>query len=189
MIEIELRGRLTNTQALRLRALLRKHGKHLETHNRVQILLFDYPGYHANPTKRKVDVRLRDTDGQCEIMVKKKVSTHNTAREEISLKLAGTNLSAVKQVVKILGFSRGLEMHRKKEVYIYKGVEWSIVNAGKGILFFEAEKRITDKTTLARTQTKILLQAQALHLKTFSPQEYHEFVQELARKVNKRITW
>ena len=161
MIEVEIRGRLTKKSRDTLHSFLRKKGAFLESHYREQILLRGYPGYHTDPTKRTVDIRLRDTDGECEIMVKRMMSAHNAGREEISLPLRDTNLEQAKRVLKTLGFSEGLLMRRKKEVYRYKGVEWSIVDAGKSIYFFEAEKRVAHKKDIEQVRQKILMEKES----------------------------
>lgn len=189
MIEVEMRGRLTKKSRDTLRGFLKKKGVFLERHYREQILLCGYPGYHTDPTKRTVDIRLRDTDGSCEIMIKRMMSAHNAGREEISLPLRDANLKKAKQVVKTLGFSEGLLMRRKKEVYRYKGVEWSIVDAGKSIYFFEAEKRVAHKKDIEKVRQKILTEIKRLGFKIFSPDQFHEFTKELGRRVNKKISW
>ena len=189
MIEIEMRGRLTANSAATLRKYFRKFGRYLETHTREQILLFDYPGYNDDPTKRTVDIRLRNTDGACEIMVKKKVYAHNTAREETSLKIQDTDLKTAQGIAKAFGCSRGMVMRRKKEIYRYKKIEWSIVSAGKQIFFFEAERRVKTKHEIARVRESMQKEVRSLDLQIFTPQEFHDFTKELARKVNKKISW
>lgn len=189
MIEVEIRGPLTKSEAEKLKEFFRTHGEHVESHTREMIRLYDYPGFHEDTLIRGVDIRLRDTDGRCEIMVKKKISEHNVGRSELSLKLQDTNLDTAKEVVKALGYSKGLWMHRKKDVYEYAGIEWSIVEAPQDIFYYEAEQGADDGADIAKIETHLKAEAEKLQVRVFSPEEYRDFIAVLGEKVNKRISW
>lgn len=189
MIEVEIRGRLTKAQAEKLRRFLRKQGKHITFIKRVQILLTGYPGYHANPNEREVDIRLRETNGKCGIMVKKKAHSHNAGREEHFFKMPDDDLATAKQLVKSFGCSKGLWMYREKDNYRYRGVEWGIVHAGKNIYFYEAERRTRSLKSVEGVRKELVLEAEALGFSVFSPKQYHDFVIMLGKTVNKWITW
>ena len=189
MIEVEIRGRLTEKQAGDMKRLLRKNGKHLDTHTREMILLRGYKGYADNPTIRKVDIRLRNTDGRCEIVLKRKASDNNAGREEIILKLQEKNLNTAKEIAKAFGSSKGLWMHRKKDVFQYRGVEWAIVEAPKKIFFFEAEKTVQNKKHVEAVRLALVKEAESFGFNVFKPHEYVAFVNMLGRRVNKNISW
>lgn len=189
MIEVEIRGPLTKEEAEKLREFFRHDGEHVESHTREMIRLYDYPGFDEDTLKREVDIRLRDTDGRCEIMVKKKMSENNVGRSELSLKLKDTDLDTAKAVMKALGYSKGLWMHRKKDVYRHSGVEWSIVEAPENIFYYEAEQEAEDGADLAKIETHLKAEAEKLQVKVFALEEYREFIAFLTEKVNKRIEW
>lgn len=189
MIEVEIRGRLTSEEYQRLKALFTEKGKHVESHVREMIRLYDYPGFSEDPVKREVDIRLRDTDGRCEIMVKRKMSEDNTARHELSLQLHDSNLDTAKEILKALGYAKGLWMHRKKDIYSYNGVEWSLVEAPKGYLYYEAEKEVDDAAHAAEAEAALKAEASTLGLPVFSADEYRTFIEELSSNVNKVIEW
>src|SRR3989338_6593576 len=107
MIEVEIRGRLTEPECEKLKAALAEKGKFLKHLEREMILLKDYPGYKGNLVDRDVDIRLRNTSGECEIMVKLKVGDNNLGREEILLKLQDNDLATVRKVMTCLGIKRG----------------------------------------------------------------------------------
>ncbi len=188
MLEVEIRGKLSEKEFRTLKRRLAKEGKHVESHTREMIRLYDYPGFAEDTLKREVDIRLRDTDGDCEIMVKRKAAENNLARHELSLKLRDKNLENAKQIVKALGYSRGLWMHRKKDVYKLRGVEWSVVEAPKKYFYYEAEKMASDKD-IRVAEKKLNDEASRMGLTVFSPEEYLKFIQELSQAVNKRIEW
>jgi len=189
MIEVEIRGRLTEEERKKLTAHLEEHGELLQSQDRQMILLRGYEGYSEDPIKREVDVRLRDTNGSCEIMVKRKTADHNVARSELSLGLKCSNLEEAKETIKSLGFSSGLWMHRKKNVYSYNGIEWSVVEVPQGLSYFEAEKEIDDPSITGQVHEELVQEAEKLGLSVLDPEGMKELIEELDKKVNKEITW
>jgi predicted adenylyl cyclase CyaB len=189
MVEVEIRGRLDDADYNRIRALMQKEGELLETQDREMILLRDYPGYSHDPIVRETDIRLRNTNGNCEIMLKRKTADHNVARSELSLKLQGSDLTSAKEIMKALGFARGIWMHRKKEVYRYKGIEWSLVDVPLGLRYFEAEEEVADTDDAEAAHKRLIEAAQALGLDALDPQSMKAFIAELDTRVNKEISW
>ena len=122
-------------------------------------------------------------------MVKLKMSAHNAGRREISLPLRDKNLHTATLIAKAFGCFRGLLMRRRKETYRYKGIEWSVVDAGKDIYFFEGERRVREKKYIKSAHQQIIKVVQSLNLKVFAPNQFHEFTKELARRVNKKVSW
>jgi hypothetical protein len=196
MIEVEIRGSLTKEGAQKLTEFLRANGEHVESQNREMILLYDYPGYHDDPNKREVDIRLRDTNGKVEVMIKRKLHEHNVGRHELSIPIAGT-LEDAKQLAKAFGCARGLWMHRTKQVFRYKDIEWSVVEAlarpenggSKGIWYYEAEQESAEAIDVESVRNALEKEVAALDLSIWTPDEYLEFVTMLGREVNERIEW
>ncbi len=189
MIEVEIRGRLNDKQFDELTALLEKEGELVEFQDREMILLRGYPGYSEDPTARDVDVRLRNTNGSCEIMVKHKSGEHNVARKEMSLPLGCSDLESAKEAVAALGYRDGIWMHRKKKVFRYSGIEWSVVDVPEGMRYFEAEQETGDPAQAKDVELHLIEEAQKLGLSAMGPQEMRDFIYELDAKVNKEITW
>ncbi len=188
MIEVEIRGRLTKEQFLNLKKSFDAEAQHVESHDREMYLLKGYPGYD-HFVERDTDIRLRNTDGQCEIMLKQKVNDDYQSRKEISLQLKDDNLDNAKEIVKALGYTKGLRMNRKKHIYKYNDVEWSLVDAGKDLYYFEAEKEATTDTEASGLQKMLIEEAQKLHLAVFSPDETKAFIQLLDREVNVEVSF
>ena len=192
MIEVEIRGPLTKEEAQKFKEFLRLNGAHIESQDREMILLFDYPGYADDPNKREVDIRLRCTNGKSEIMVKKKLHAHNAGRSEYSVPVA--SMDEAKILASAFGCSRGLWMHRKKDVYRVNGTEWSVAEAlsddgGKQIFYFETEREASSKEDIEIIRHELVKEAGVHNLSVFTPDEYHEFVNLLGREVNKKIQW
>jgi predicted adenylyl cyclase CyaB len=189
MIEVEIRGRLTDAERERLTGFLVEHGTLIEEQDREMILLYDYPGYSKDPIKRDTDIRLRQTNHSCEIMVKHKSGDHNVARHEISLPLGGSDLDMAKQVMKALGFSKGLWMHRRKNVYQYNDVEWSIVTVPGGLSYYEAEQEAEKAEDGERIREHLTKEAERLGLSVLGPDAMRDFIYTLDREVNKDNEW
>lgn len=181
---------------------MRTHGKHKKSQNREMILLRGYKGYDMDPTKRDTDIRLRNTNGKCEIMLKRKVSDGNHARKEYSLPLSENTLDTAKEIVRAFGCEGGLWMHRITEAFEYKGIEWALIRAPKPrpadevglggdgfeMLLYEAEMEIEDGGDVKETHKKIVEEAKALGLPVLETDEaMRDFIYKLDREVNKEI--
>jgi adenylate cyclase class IV len=183
-IEVEIRGNLDVAGYDRLKAFLDANGEHVESHEREMFLLRDYPGYTKDFVGRETDIRLRNTNGNCEIMLKTKVGT---AREEVSLELKGNDLEAAKKVVKALGCHTAVWMHRLKEVYRYNDVEWSLVICPQDIRYFEAERVVTDAVHIAEAQKGLEDEARALGLSILDDEGTRALIHMLDTEVNKVV--
>lgn len=191
MIEVEIRGLLTSETYKTLEAFLVANGKHTESQDREMILLYDYPGFDINPLNRKVDIRLRNTNGVCEIMVKKTASENNIGRSEVSYTITNT-WQELLDLAKTFGCTKGLWMKRMKEVFTYDDVEWSLVKAisedgTKTYYFFEAEQAVIEASDLEQTRNILVQKVSDLKLSVISPDEWKEFINMLGVEVNKEI--
>ncbi|MFB6212336.1 MAG: hypothetical protein ABEI53_00750 [Candidatus Magasanikbacteria bacterium] len=187
MIEVEIRGKLNKKSFEELKNYFQKEGEHIESHNREMILLRGYPGYSENPNEREVDIRLRNTDGDCEIMVKRSSSNDNQTRKETSLPLEGNNLENAKEIAKAFGADSGLWMSRKKDIFMYEGIEFSLVQAPKDYYFYEAEYEVENEREAREAEKKLKQKAEELDLKVMTPEQTKEFFYELDEEVNKDI--
>jgi predicted adenylyl cyclase CyaB len=187
MIEVEVRGSLDKQTYEHLHRFLAKRGKFVGHTDHEAFFLYGHPGYAHNPLERTVDIRLRNTNDTCEIMVKKKVSKNNEAREEISLALKDHNLETAKKVVKALGIDKALQIKRSSDVYTYQGVEWSLVRAPKNYFFYEAERPAKTKKDAQKVRDELLKEAFRLGLKVFDSEEDKKFIYLLFRKADKEV--
>ena len=183
MTEVEIRGPLTEEKYEELKDFLSKNGEVVKSYEREMYLLRGYPGYDLNPMAREADIRLRRTNDDCEIMLKRKKLDGNRGREEVSLKLADNNLGNAKKILKALGFEGGLKMHRFAEVFNYKNIEWSLERSDKGHLYYEAEKEVPDEN-LESAHDELVKEAEALGLKVFDSEEMRAFIKMLDREAN-----
>lgn len=183
-IEVEIRGRLDDSGYNNLKAFLAKNGVHKKSEEREMWLLQDYPGFSKNFVGRQVDIRLRNTDGACEIMLKRNLGQ---AREEVSLGLKDNNMDAAIKVVKALGCKNAIWMHRLKAIYEYNNIEWSLVIAPNNICSYEAEIAVADGGEVAAAHAQLEAEAKNLGLQVFNDQETQEFCDLLDREANKLV--
>jgi len=183
-IEVEIRGILDDAEYDRAKAFLDEHGTHQESHEREMFLLRDYPGYTKDFVGRDVDIRLRKTNGACEIMLKQKVGN---AREEISLQLKENDLETAKKVVKALGCATAVWMHRLKEVYEYNGVEWSLVIAPNNIRYYEAELVVGSEEAVPEAHTRLEVEAKKIGLSVLDDAGTRALIHRLDTEANKVV--
>lgn len=184
VIEVEIRGRLNDAEYEKLKTFLVEHGQHIESHEREMFLLRDYPGYSHEFVGRETDIRLRNTNGMCEIMLKNKVGN---AREEVALQLKDSDLEKAKSIVKALGCSTAVWMHRMKEVYEYEGIEWSVVIAPNNIRYYEAEIAVTTAAEVTAAQAKLEEAASKLGLNVLDDGGTSDLIHQLDTEANKVV--
>lgn len=187
MIEVEIRGRLTKRGYESLKRTLKRKGKFLRHLEREMYLLRDYPGYSKSFVHRNMDVRLRNTNGQCELMIKRKAAHKNTGREEVSLEFKDGNLGTAMRAMRALGFKKALKMVRTMDVYRYRGIEWQIVKTPKGLWYWEAELAAKRKDEVKKAHARLIREARNLNLKIMTPKELQEFIDVLDKKVNVEV--
>jgi predicted adenylyl cyclase CyaB len=187
MVEVEIRGRLDKNQFDALKKFMEKNGRHIESHEREMYLLFDYPGFSIDPIAREVDIRLRNTDGFCEIMVKHKAGEGNTARHELSLPLKQNDLITAKQVVKAFGCTKAIKMHRKKDIFAYEDIEWSIVETPQNYYYYEAEKEVDPEADMEAVKKQLVAVAALIGLTVLDNDAMRDFLFLLDKEVNEIV--
>lgn len=138
MIEVEVRGWLSEVQAAELEAFLKVNGQHLRSQDRELILLKDgYPGYDVESLKRQTDIRFKKTrlrpagsaatagraKAHVEIVVKTQASEGNVGRYEYTYPVAVDSIDALIPLARAFGATKGLWMCRDAEIYELDGIE------------------------------------------------------------------
>ena len=183
-IEVEIRGNLNDQEYSRVKSFLDERGVHKESHEREMFLLRDYPGYSKDFVGREVDIRLRNTNGSCEIMLKRKIGN---AREEVALSLKDSDLNTAKKIVKALGCSTAIWMHRLKEVYEYNDVEWSLVVAPNNIRYYEAEISVSSQEEISDAYVKLKNEAKSIGLDVLNDEDTKILIHKLDTEANKFV--
>jgi adenylate cyclase class IV len=185
IIEVEVRGNLSAADYETLKKKLEAEAQLVERHDREMYLLRDYAGYTKDFVGRSTDIRLRNTDGRCEIMLKQKLGD---AREEISLALSDTTLDNAKKIVKALGCKSAIEMHRVKEVYMLNGIEWSLVKAPPSdIVYWEAEISVDDVLKVDAAHARLIEEAAMLGVPVLDDEGTRDLIHRLDTEANREV--
>lgn len=205
MIEVEVRGWLSEQQAKVLEVYLQSHGRHLQTQDREMILLKDgYPGYDIDFEKRTNDIRFKKTllrpagatDGQAksiiEIVVKERASDGNVARHEYTYPVAVDSIEALIPLARAFGATKALWMRRDAEIYELDGIEWGIVRAisrdrATTKLHFEAELAVETQAAIPAAQARLEAAVTARGLTILTGADHRAFIEELERTVNQPL--
>lgn len=183
-IEVEIRGNLSRGDYDRVKAFLDEHGKHMKSQEREMFLLRDYPGYSRDFVGREVDIRLRNTNGSCEIMLKKRVGN---AREETQLKLHDGDLENAKKIVKALGCTETVWMHRLTEAYDHHGIEWALVIAPNDIRYYEAELAVENESEVAQAHETLEREAREIGLEVLDEEGTRALIHKLDTEANRVV--
>ena len=184
-IEVELRGMLTEPTYVKLKFFLEQNGKHVRSFSREMYLFRDYLGYSEDFVGRKLDIRLRNTDGDCEIMLKEDVGG---AREEVSLKLVDNDLAKVKRIMRGLGIKEAVWMQRNKEIYEYKGINSDLTRCPPSdILYFEAELNVSNPREVTEATQRIKAVAEEIGLEVLDDEATRVLIDDLDKRANKVV--
>jgi adenylate cyclase class IV len=186
-IEVELRGPLNNESYFTLLNLLKSKGSFVSKQNR---FLLDYSTFLEGIGERKLDVRIRVTNGKVEIIIKKG-KFGGTSREEVSIFPEGGNFDSSLKLMSLLGYNKAVACNRGIERYLFDGVEFAIQDVNdfnkEGIVhsrFFEAEIMCSDENEKNIAVEKVQKLLSSINLNEFSEQEWNEYVKVMNNEAN-----
>lgn len=122
-IERERKYRLTQDEAARLRAELRRVGTHERTENQENVLLLD----RASRMKKGTLLRIRTIDGKRELTFKAKKRQDgdelDKTRDEFTVAIGD---GALDEILVSLGFVPGLRYLKESAIFSFRGVTVSV---------------------------------------------------------------
>lgn len=95
--------------------------------------------YSSRIETRTKDIRIHETNGVVEIVLKLRSWGGTNSREEILIKTEQGKFEELVKVFGELGFEKGVFCVRNITAYDYKGVEFALVEVPHHSLYFEAE--------------------------------------------------
>jgi adenylate cyclase class IV len=182
-VEVECRGPLSRAQFLSLKNILSRKGKLVAVKKR---LLIDYSTFLKGQglRKRDRDIRLRVTNRVPEIIVKLGAWGGAEQREELSIKTAPGTFDTLVKIFGALGFERGILAVRRITAYMYRGVEFSLVEVPGHSYFFEAELMVSDKHNTKDAHIKLKNACEDLGLEIYDSRGFFLYVLKLNREAN-----
>ncbi len=175
MIEVEVRGPITNADHARIAAFLDEKGASKKVQDRIFI---DYSEPMETRTK---DVRIRCTNGVSEIMIKLGKTGGTDSRREFGSKVGENKFDELVGVMHALGYDKGPLCHFKSDIYKYG--EFEIVlkavpgHDNRGM--FEAEIEVASESEVPQAQEKIEALLAELGVRKFDDAEFHKHVDGL----------
>jgi adenylate cyclase class IV len=186
MMEVELRGLLDKNECDKLTSFLENNGKKIGESLR---LLIDYTPFKED---KDLDVRLRITGENAEIMIKKGRYL-SSARKEIQLRISKRDIPNAIEVLGALGYTKGIVAIRKIYKYVYEEIEFAVsdiakVNDDLSIMpsqafFFEAEI-MADEEEVGNAKKEISHLLNKLGLNEIDDEKFRDYV---LNEVNKKF--
>jgi adenylate cyclase class IV len=180
MQEVEVRGPLDKMQFRKFNSWLRKNA---EFEGKKRRLLIDFTPFNED---KMTDVRARLTNGEAEIIVKRGAWLGEN-RKEISVHLGKDNFKNALELLGSLGYKKGMLTLRNISKYLYRGIEFSLVEVvkvdkklkeTKGFSFFyEAEMLVPEKNS-KQAKKHINETLSRLGLPKFRHEEFVRYVKE-----------
>jgi hypothetical protein len=145
MIEVEIRGKLNEKEFEGVLSKFHKKAKFVKEKDRLTLCYFkDFFKDVREIKNEKIDLRLRVTDKNAEVVMKYGLWSSTENRKEILIPIALDKFDEAVELLKILGWTKGVLVPNKTYVFTYKDVEFAIVKSC-GHYYFEAEHVVDEK--------------------------------------------
>jgi adenylate cyclase class IV len=185
--EIEQRGRLSKEKFLELDKIFRKDGEFVDVKKRLSLIWCTSVNSAAEVKDEKIDLRLRVTNGEGEVVLKHGKWSGSDSRKEFSFPVKDAdNFWDYLEFVRILGYHKFLVTDTIKNDYHYKGIEFSLVEIPKWGYYFEAEI-LVDEDGIDAANKKIEEIVHSVGLELIDETGYHELLDSINARPGSRI--
>jgi len=185
-IEIEHRGLLTKEKYTKLTKFFQKNGQFLEEKKRFSLIYSTSKKSVREVKDSPIDIKLRITNGQPEAALKYGKWSGKDARREFNFALEKDKYWEFAEFLRILGYSQYVMMANTKHDYLYKGIEFSLVEVPEWGHYFEAEI-LTDDTDIDKSDKLIEKQLKRLDLEVLNEESFFDLLDELNNRDGFRI--
>lgn len=177
MIEVEVRGKINEFENTLKE--FREKAIFIQRKDRLSFVYFREFIEDARMIKEeKVDLRARITNKKAEIIIKYGKWGGSDSRKEISVPIELKNFDDAIDLLKHLGWNKGVVIATETFVFDYNGIEFALVK-NKSFNYFEAEKIIKDKKEINKTNKEIFELCKEFKLKPFTEDEFMEQINTL----------
>ena len=178
-IEVEHRGLLTKEKFNTLRKFLEKEGKFIKEKDRFSVIYSPRGKETLRIHRSPIDLRLRITNKKSELVLKYGKWSGSDARKEFSFPIDSAKFGEMTEFIKILGFYYGVLQATKTYVYMYKDIEFAIVQVPGFGYYFEAEI-LTEKKSIQSANQKIMLILKELGLNVLNDKDFYKLLEDLS---------
>ena len=174
--EVEVRGKILG-QFATLLTRFRKIATFVGEKDRFSLIYFNH-GLVKDVREikdEKIDLRLRITNKQAELVLKYGTWGGSDSREEISLPVPNEKFAETVLLLQRLGWTKGVALATKTYTFQYQGIEFALVQT-KHLTYFEAEKMVTTKKDIEKERDHILTICRSLGLEPFSDESFMDTI-------------
>lgn len=185
-IEVEHRGLLNEFKFKELMKHFLKRGKFLGKKKRFSVIYTSSEKSVREVKGDPIDLKLRIANGEGELALKYGKWSGKDARKEFNFDLRADQFEEMIEVLKILGYTKIVLMANTKMDYLYKGIEFSLVEVPDWGYYFEAEIIATEKTKDIAI-AKIDKETEKLGLKILEEEPFYDLLDELNNRKGYRF--
>jgi len=131
-----------------------------------------------------VDLRLRVTNGNAEIVIKYGKWGGSDTREEYSIPINLNDFESSANLLRCLGWYKGIIAQTTTYVFDYQGVEFALVKYYDGEFYFEAEKMVENSNDVKVAMTNLKNISSTLGLKIFEEEEFMDYINKLNHSIS-----
>jgi len=181
-IEVEFRGPLSKDQYLKLVEKFSKEGNSLEEKKRIFV---DYSTFLEGEgiKERQRDIRIRNTNGKSEIMIKLGGWGGSEHREELSA-FTDSSFDTLARIFHALGYSKGVLCVRHTRAYMYNNIEFALVEVPGHSYYYEAERMVASDKDMQQVKDEIAEVCSNLGLTVFDADGWFKYVDILNSEAN-----
>ena len=155
MFEVELRGNVPGSIDLMASKFKSIGAKFVERRKRFSMIYFK-KSFGERGINDSLDLRLRVSNGKSEIVLKYGKPSAFDNRLEISLPINTKNFGDAVEILKLLGWYKGVITVTYSYKFIYKGIEFVFVDAGlRNEAYFEAESLSKNRQNIYKKRVYI----------------------------------
>ncbi len=167
-VEVEFIGKISKEQFNSLKNKFQQVGKFKKSKKRISFMYFKkgVPEKYSAAEDDEIDLRMRITNGEPEIIVKQGKFTAAHSRKETSIFFKPSEIEKYVNFLMALGWKCGVIYTAETQTYEYKEIEFSLVKIKDYGYNFEAEI-LTSEDKIEEAKKKIMVELDILKIKPF----------------------
>ena len=185
MFEVEARGELTVSTDEIIKRFRKLNANFLGKTRRFSLIYLRNKSADKNDP---IDLRIRVTNGESEIVLKYGKWGAFDNREEVAVPIDTKDFSDAVEMLKLLGWAHGIINGNHRCKFRYKGIEFVFVDNGVAT-YFEAERLTKTKDKIAEERKYIAKICNELVIKPFSDTEFYGLIDKINNSKGMRFNF
>ncbi len=186
-IEVEHRGALSEDKFRELKAFFEKEGEFLGVNERFSVIYSQRKNDKIKEVyENVVDLKVRITNGEGELVLKYGKWSGNDARKEFLFPIEKEKFDEMIEFLKILGHYHGVLQATKTHLYRYKKIDFSLVDVPNWGYYFEAEV-VIDSEDINEINKKISEECDKLGIEALDHEKFCRLLESLNNRPGYRF--